>query len=298
MIAQICKCCGLKTDKYETLKACNIALLTNILVCDMLNQNENGGFTMGAEEKKTKAKSKEYPAVTLGQAIEFVGKFRDYPQGKAVSYDTAAKECEISASTKSFRYTISSAKQFGLISTSTGQTFTLLEPAYRLIRPTESESSLHALKIECFSAPKLYSELIPMYVGKSLPPVTTLENVLVNYHHIVPAVAKSAAQKFIDSATEIGIVQNGVLNLEVEGAAETTEGKESDSAGQVLDTRREKLPDVIPSEETSEFAAPLNISFGDKRRAVLYMPIDASKEDAEYVRDMISLMFKRVYEVD
>ena len=41
----------------------------------------------------------------------------------------------------------------------------------------------------------------------------------------------------------------------------------------------------------------MNISFGDERRAILYMPIGANKEDAVYVKDMISLMFKRVYGV-
>mgnify|MGYP000529850617 FL=1 len=47
-----------------------------------------------------------------------------------------------------------------------------------------------------------------------------------------------------------------------------------------------------------EFAAPLNISFGDKRRAILYMPIDATRDDAEYVKAMIALMFKKVYGVE
>ena len=63
---------------------------------------------MSAEVKKTKPKSKEYPAVTLDQAIDFVKKFKDYPVSKPISYDVAAKECGVSSSTKSFRYTISS----------------------------------------------------------------------------------------------------------------------------------------------------------------------------------------------
>ena len=71
---------------------------------------------MSAEEKKTKQKSKEYPAVTLEQAIDFTRRFKDYPKSKPISYETAAKECGVSVGTKSFRYTISSAKQFGLLS--------------------------------------------------------------------------------------------------------------------------------------------------------------------------------------
>lgn len=253
---------------------------------------------MSAEVKKTKPRSKEYPAVTLEQTIDFVRKFKDYPISKPISYDVAAKECGVSSSTKSFRYTISSAKQFGLISTSIGLTFTLLEPAYRLVRPTESAAALKALKIECFSSPKLYADLIPDFIGKSLPPVGTLENLLVNYHQIMPTAAKGAAQKFIDSATELGIVQNGVLCLdtEVEEGAPMQALVDADEVP--ADNKNNEAIDTPTATENGEFAAPLNISFGDKRRAMLYMPIDATKEDAEYVRDMISLMFKRVYKVD
>lgn len=254
---------------------------------------------MSAEVKKSKPKSKEYPAVTLEQSIDFVRKFKDYPRGKPISYDVAAKECGVSSSTKSFRYTISAAKQFGLISTSTGLTFALLEPAYRLVRPTESEAVLRALKIECFSTPKLYAELIADFVGKSLPPVGTIENLLVNYHQILPAAAKGAAQKFIDSATELGVVQSGVLCIDaaVEAESHTVVNGDSEEA-LPADEKKGEVSEAMPIAETGEFAAPLNISFGDKRRAMLYMPIDATKEDAEYVKDMISLMFKRVYKVD
>lgn len=253
---------------------------------------------MSAEEKKTKQKSKEYPAVTLEQAIDFTRRFKDYPKSKPISYETAAKECGVSVGTKSFRYTISSAKQFGLLSTSTGLTFTLLEPAYRLIRPTESDSVIKALKTECFSSPKLYASLINNYLGKSLPPVGTLENLLVNSYQIAPAVAKGAAQRFIESATELGVVQNGVLCLDSNSDDDTLAQSISDNGELSADAEEKDRSDDFPIEVNSEFAAPLNISFGDKRRAILYMPIDATTEDAEYVKDMIALMFKRVYKVN
>ena len=40
---------------------------------------------MSAEVKKTRPKSKEYPAVTLDQAIDFVKKFKDDPVSKPLS---------------------------------------------------------------------------------------------------------------------------------------------------------------------------------------------------------------------
>ena len=253
---------------------------------------------MDSTEKKTRQKSKSYPANTLNQSISFIEKFKDYPLNKPISYSIAAKECGVSSTTKSFRYNISSARQFGLLSTSTGETFTLLEPAYRLLRPTEPETALKLLRIQCFSTPALYSELISSYNGKSLPSISTLENLLINYHGIVAKVANEAATVFINSANEAGAVQNGILGVNAEYSLEPNE--ETTQTTQLEQASEVSAP-TSNNEDISiakgEFAAPLNISFGDERRAILHMPIDATTEDAIYVKDMISLMFKRVYGV-
>lgn len=253
---------------------------------------------MDVAEKKNKPKSREYPAVTLSDTIAFVEKLRDYPQNKPISYESAATACGVKPTTNSFKYTLSSARQYGLIATSAGKTFTLLEPAKQFARPTKSQEELRLLKVGCFKSPKLYAELIQEYEGQSLPQQQTLENILINQYSILPAVAKGAATTFITNATEIGVVQSGVLDLSAEEGA-TAASEEKPTADTHSDvTGKDATPIGDFPVEGVEFAAPLNIPFGDKRRAVLYMPIDATKEDAEYVKDMISLMFKRVYKVD
>lgn len=263
---------------------------------------------MDNQERASKPRSKEYPAIKLEEAISFVAKFKDYPTGKPIGYTAAAKECGVSPSTKSFRYTISTAKQFGLISTASGLTFTLLETAYRLVRPTESDAVLQQLKLSCFRTPKLYAELINEYEGRSIPSVGIIENLMVTYHSIMPTVAKNAAQVFVDTATEVGAIQSGVLCLDINANDPPAPGTASDKVEEepaVQDERFSKSTQAqdtagsgMPLPESGNFAAPLNIPFGDMRRAVLYLPIDATKEDAEYVRDMIDLMLKRVYKVD
>lgn len=263
-----------------------------------MDHKVSGGGNMDANEKKSKPKSKEYPAVTLDAAIAFVEKFRDYPQNKPISYDVAAEACGVKATTNSFKYTLSSARQYGLISTSSGKTISFLEPARRFARPTEGAAELQALKFECFKAPKLYSELIAEYTGQSIPQPQTLENILVNQYGILPAVAKVAANTFIKTATEIGAVQNGILDLTPE-----TPQSSSDVVAKGADVTLSSTATLVPDAESvfqssnEEFAAPLNISFGDKRRAILYMPIDATQDDAEYVKAMIALMFQKVYGV-
>lgn len=254
---------------------------------------------MDANEKKSKPKSREYPSITLNTAITFVEKFRDYPQNKPISYDVAAKRCGVKATTNSFKYTLSSARQYGLISTSSGKIISFLEPARQFMRPTDGVAELQALKFECFKTPKLYSELISEYTGQSIPQPQTLENILVNHYGILPAVAKVAATTFIKTATEIGAVQNGILDLSPE-----TPQISSDTAVKEADVTPCNTATSVPDTgnvlqiTNEEFASPLNISFGDKRRAILYMPIDATQDDAEYVKSMIALMFKKAYGVE
>lgn len=253
---------------------------------------------MDTIEKKSKPKSKEYPAATLDEAIAFVEKLKDYIPHKPISYEVAANTCGVKITTNSFKYIVSAARQYGLISTSTGKTITFLDPSKRFTRPTETAESLRALKIDCFKMPKLNGDLINQLIGQRIPPIQTLENILVNQYGIVPTVANSAASTFLETAEEIGVIHNGVLDLSVAGSSIETEQTVEEEM--TVNTNPSTLPSQLselPLASKGEFAAPLNISFGDQRRAILYMPIDANQEDAIYVKDMISLMFKRVYGV-
>lgn len=244
-------------------------------------------------EKKIKIKSKEYPASTLKQAITFIEKLKDFPTNKLISYDVAAKTIGVKATTKSFTYTISAAKQFGLITTSEGKALSLTDKARRLTRPTETTEVLQKLRIECFASPKLYSELIDEYHGKSLPEQSIFENVLITVYGIAPNAASKAVSTFIESANEVGVIQNGILDTSIDTDDNSSKDNEKiGSESQNQSPGANETPNV-----SGEFSAPLTIPFGDTRKAVLYMPIDIKKEDAKYVLDMISLMFTRVYNI-
>jgi len=252
---------------------------------------------MSEETKKLKQKSKEYPAVTLNKAIEFVGALKDFPIGKPIAYGTAANVRGVKEATKSFKYELSAAKQFGLISNS-GKVITFLEPGKRFALPTESEAVLKKLKMECFELPKLFNELIQDYKGKQLPAITMLKNVLIANHGIAPNAAYTAAQTFIDTSYEVGAVKNGILDLDVEDEViEENSAKEYNSTdNQANNKSEEKLP--VLEEQNDMFEPPLSIPFGNQRKAILYMPTGATKEDAEYTKDMILFMFKRLYGID
>ena len=255
---------------------------------------------MDANEKKSKPRSKEYPGVKLSTAIEFVEKLKDYAQNKPISYDVAAKAYGVKATTNSFTYTISAARQYGLILKAAGKSFSLSDAAKRFARPTESSDALRLLKVECFQRPKLYAELIGEYSGQPIPQGQTLENVLVNQYGIQPAVVSGAATAFTETAAEVGAIREGILDLGSEPAGSSSAAAPEDtanSASNFITAPTAEAGNGQP-ETSDEFAAPLNIPFGDKRRATLYMPIDAKKEEAMYVKEMIALMLKQVYGVE
>jgi len=251
---------------------------------------------MTEETKKIKARSKEYPAFTLNQAIDFVKLIVDYPKNRSISYEYAAKEMGVKADTKSFRYMISSARQYGLLSTSSGNALSLSESAHRLARPFEDEETILSLKKQCFETPKLYRDLISIYKEKSIPDVDRLSNMLVNSQGIVSNVATTAAQVFIDTANEVGAIKSGILILENEMNSVNPPASE-EQADSVNPTSRECMPssELMVKEG---FDAPLSIPFGEQKKAVLYMPLNVEKNDAEYALAMIRMMFKKVYGVD
>lgn len=250
---------------------------------------------MDQQPKIAKQKSKEYPAVTLERAIEFVQKLKDYPISKPISYDIAAKAMQISTTTKSFTSTLSAAKQFGLIATSTGQAFSFTELAKRFLFPTEDLSSV---KLQCFSSPKLYQALIKEYENKALPPQSTLENVLVAHYSIAPNAKSLAAKTFLDTAFEVGAVQSGILSLTLANNTSSTEPECNGAA--IIDDETSRRASFEMSEADAKDLLTyekLVVPFGQQKQAMLYVPNDLSTEDAEYLRDMISLMFKRLYKI-
>lgn len=246
---------------------------------------------MAEVEKKPKIKSKEYPAVTLNQAIEFIKKLKEYPMGKPISYEIAAQTVGVSTGTKSFKYTISAAKQYGLISTSSGNTLSFLDPAKKILYPTGDDATVASLKMQCFSNPTLYAELIKGYQGKSLPQQGILENLLVSTYGIAPNAKKVAAKTFIDTANEVGAVHSGILCLDVIQQFDNTASTNNLDVKDVDDNYLEQISDNIVGMEK------LVVPFGKQRQATVFIPSDITAEDAEYLYLMIFQMLKRLFKL-
>lgn len=248
-----------------------------------------------ASEKETAGKSKMYPSVSMTEAFEVCEKSKKYPLKKPISYTTLADDYGLkNTNTKSFKYKISTAKQLGLIAT-TGNTLTLTDWGSAIAHPT-SEQETQMIRKLCFGEPPLYKELISLYNGKALPNVTSLSNLLVRDYQIMENAKTTAAKIFLDMAQEADVVKAGVLSYNIDKEAIHDEPMPQKEVKPI-----EEMSPHAPEAEISCFKdtvsgyEPLIVPLGQQRKAMLYMPSDATKEEAEYVKSMIEIMFKQLY---
>nr|WP_315024203.1 hypothetical protein [uncultured Aminipila sp.] len=243
-------------------------------------------------EKMKKEKSKEHPQVTINETKQFVMNLKDYVSSGMVSYVHASEKLGLKKSTKSFTHRISAAKQFGFITTAS-DTIKFLPASKEIVFPTPNFDEKR-LDLECFKKPNLYKELVTLYNGKAVPEVEALGNILVTSYGIAPNAKDKAAEIFRKTATEIGVLQNGVLNTEIAIKAVhekdfDDESIEENGISEIVDThviqttRETNLSQKIEGYENLEF--PL----GKQRKVLITIPSDINHKDLEFIEGMVKL---------
>ena len=251
-------------------------------------------------------KSALYPNTTWGDCLDFVRTISEFGL-KAVSYGEVAKKYGISTTTKSFTSRISSSKQFGLITTSGGNTIQLTETGRRLIFPTGED--LRPIELACFNMPPLYSKLIAAYDGKAIPNQENLANILMNNHRIQPSVKNAAAKFFIESATQLELIKGGILCYS-DATAEKTQDLASLTENQTPPAdelpRVPHAPTSPPSPSVPVLSVPADddvdyitqsIPFESGKVARVIIPIDANEDDLLLLRDMFDVLLKRKFKI-
>lgn len=265
---------------------------------------------MSNETEKTNTlattKSSLYPAYSIENVIEFLLLTKNYPAGRPISYEAMAESCGLkSSNTKSLKYRISSAKQFGCITTA-NRTILLTELGTALLNPISDEELIQN-KVAAVKNPSLYQKLIERFENHELPKQNILENILVREYRITDSSKSSAAETFLKCMHEVGADCAGVLsfsgisttlseNTTTNNAAEDLESNmDPAEQNQPNDNTTLVLPETQFVQENEEYEAPLTIPMGKQRKAILYMPVNADAKDAEYVKNMINMMFTNLY---
>ena len=241
-------------------------------------------------------RSSQYPKSTWNECIDFVQKASELSLS-AVSYDEVAKKYGLSNPTaKSFSAKLSTCKQFGLITTSNGNTIHLTDTCKKILFPTGT--SLHPLIKDCFCAPKIYSNLIEKYDGEALPSLPILANIFMNEFGVVHTVKDIAAKVFLESAEQLGFLKNGVLFFsDQESSANSVE--EAPQEAEIAATNSSDISVASPAKDPPSDSDYITqkIPFESGKVAEFYIPIDATQDDLLLMRDMLDVLLKRKFKL-
>lgn len=248
-------------------------------------------------------KSALYPKVTWNDCLEFVQTIAAFNL-KSVSYIEVAKKYGLRNPTaKSFTSRISTSKQFGLITTSGGDTIQLTDICKRILFPTGED--MRPIELSCFALPPLYNKLIAAYNGKAVPNQDILANILMSSHRIQPSVKDAAAKCFIESAIQLDLIKGGVLCYSDATAGSfqsqpipvedpVPENHESVPAPVVLSTVSPVAS--VPMENDADYISQaIPVASGKVARFII--PVDSTEDDLLLLRDMFDVLLKRKFKV-
>lgn len=244
-------------------------------------------------------KSALYPKSTWNDCLEFVKTVSEFNL-KSVSYAEVAKKYGLNNPTaKSFTSKVSTCKQFGLITTSGGNTIQLTDTCKRIIYPTGE--NINSLAKACFGLPPLYTKLIAAYDGKAVPNKELLSNILMNDHKIQKSVKDVAAQAFIESAEQLGLIKGGVLCYSDDDIA-MDDKKDVCQDFENNNETAANVPLLIQDAKTTSVSnesdyITQSIPFESGKIAKFIIPIDAKEDDLLLLRDMFDVILKRKFKI-
>lgn len=169
------------------------------------------------------AKRTTYPFLNLKEAIERVSELRQRlgngPFKIAAALDALGYKGPSGASNRTF----ASLNHYGLL-VKRGAGYEITLRATRIVRPTDETDKNEAIK-EAAQEPKLFSELLTIFGGESVP--SMLDNYLIHNFEMTDSAAKKAAIVFKKTMKFSGILSSdGVLAPDLQASSASEDEKE------------------------------------------------------------------------
>jgi hypothetical protein len=204
--------------------------------------------------KKTRKRSTSYPAFSLEEVVEATKELKEKLGDGPYSREIMATALGYKAVTGSSGMKISSCVHFGLLDRN-GNTYSQSELASRLFNYLDEDERKGTL-LEAFSKPSLYSKLLAEYSAKSLP--LMLESILIRNYGIQENAAKAAAKNFKESAEFVGVLKNGVLNIESADSGQLTIKAPVEDSTEKADHASNDLSSQVSGKPQANFTSPIN----------------------------------------
>ncbi len=151
-----------------------------------------------ARTTQRRSRSTRYPAVPLGEAIEFCKRIDDRGLDGLPATAIAEGLGYSNVRTNTFSSSLSSARQFGLLAMA-DERYTLTALARSILHPIEP-GTLPRLRREAFREPPLYASLSSRFQERRLPDPTALANIVYHHDGITASAKQAAAEAFLASA--------------------------------------------------------------------------------------------------
>jgi len=227
--------------------------------------------------KLSREKSAMYPAYTIQEVLESFVKIVDSLGSKKVSVEIVAKTMGVSSTTKSFARKMSAARQYGLIVVS-NKVIELTSLAKSILYPVSNDTSVYLM--EAFKKPQIYEKLITRFDGRALPNIAVLSNLLLETEFSIAKNVKDlVAQKFIDNCNDLGVLTNGILDVNHKEPVESTidNAIENEVA---LPSEEKEIP-VIHNNDYQEMSIPVP---GKEQMIKILIPKNFDFDDYEFLQ--------------
>lgn len=248
----------------------------------------------GPDSERPGAKQRSgtaYPYYGLATALSVVEAVRRSGGNEAPNSAVMAQMGVPKTTDRRWAYGIPAAIQFGLIERiGRGEEgrIKLTDLAIRIALPTTPEEGM-AAKVAAFRTPPLYSKLLERFAGHPIPQKEGLRNLLHREFGIVESMAPNAAEAFLDSLKDAGLI-NANNSISVSGApAATVNGTKPE------DEVRER--EQVPPAGSQMVTVPADFivhTFPLRRtmKVQIPLPVDLTKKDVERLKSwMGSLIF-------
>ena len=242
------------------------------------------------ERPVSRPRSRNFPAMSLGKAVDWLSEIRDALGFKPFSKTMLAQAFNLSSTSGSFFAKVGAMNAYGLLEGSSEQ-LRISDVGKRILAPQSDEDRRNAIQ-KAFQTPDLFADLLRDFGGSPLP--QQLANRLLHQYSITAASKDVAAQSFIESARFAGLLEDsGVLRQPYSPGDDypTAAPQPSTSATLEIDKRIASVPQgfptFLPNYQTFSFLTLTG------KTMFIAVPEDLVLEDVQDLLDQVELIRRR-----
>lgn len=259
-------------------------------------ENENGQIENLQKELKQnlpREVSIDYPYYSLEESIKLAKTIYKVSGRTSCTSELLASALNCKTTTNSFTYSISSARQFGLL-TKTKDVITLTNNAKQIIAPIPDTKIEDVLK-ELVTKPQVYKKLIEKFNGLDLPETNVISNLLL-HEGVVPTKKDRAADVFVKSIQYAGILdQDHKINIGSEEVKPENKEVKPENKEPVNNNGENELvqPDIkkIALDEPTIIKGQQSLYLGlaNNRNVTIVLPMDITVKEVDRLKKMLDL---------